>query len=115
MTIARRSISFEPRRPQGEPRGAAAPSDAPGGWLPSHAFDLATLALIAALIAGALWTFRDYAVSNDEVVQHQYGKLILDYYSSGFRDRDLFNFDNLYLYGGLFDIVAVSLAHVLPI
>lgn len=30
-------------------------------------------------------------------------------------DQTVFNFKNLYLYGGLFDIVAVGLAHVLPI
>ncbi|MBR0956592.1 hypothetical protein [Bradyrhizobium japonicum] len=71
--------------------------------------------LIAVLIILALCTFRDYAVSNDEVVQHQYGKLILDYYQSGLRNRNVFGLDNLYLYGGLFDIVAVALAQLIPI
>jgi hypothetical protein len=111
------TVAFEPHHLGNPPRGAAAGyrPEASGRWLPSDAFDWATLALIAALIVAALFTFRDYAVSNDEVVQHQYGKLILDYYESGFRDRDLFSFDNLYLYGGLFDIVAVALGHVIPI
>ena len=62
----------------------------------------------------ALWTFRDYAISNDEGVQHHYGELILDYYASGFKDHSVFNFENLYLYGGLFDIIAVGLAHLAP-
>jgi len=119
MTAARQSMSFELLRPGDRPRGTVAPSDygpdASGKWLLSDAFDLATCALIVVLIISVLWTFKDYAVSNDEVVQHQYGKLILDYYLSGFRNPDVFSFDNLYLYGGLFDIVAVTLAHLIPI
>lgn len=78
-------------------------------------FDLATLALLAMVFVAVLLTFRVYAVSNDEWVQHHYGELILDYYKSGFTDRALFQFDNLYLYGGLFDIVAVTLSHVVPL
>ncbi|MDN4983490.1 glycosyltransferase family 39 protein [Bradyrhizobium sp. WYCCWR 13022] len=101
------------------PPNVAAPSGgrlhASGRWLPTDAFDRATLALVAALAVAVLYTFRDYAVSNDEVVQHRYGQLILDYYLSGLRDRDVFNLDNLYLYGGLFDVVAVALGRLLPI
>lgn len=78
-------------------------------------FDIATVALIAALGVIALCTAGDYAVSNDEGVQHHYGELIIAYYQSGFRVRDLFTFENLYLYGGLFDVVAVALAKVIPI
>jgi Dolichyl-phosphate-mannose-protein mannosyltransferase len=80
-----------------------------------NAYDAATLALIAVLILVALCTFRDYAISNDEGVQHQYGELIIAYYTSGFRDQDLFNFQNLYLYGGLFDVLAILLNHLIPI
>jgi hypothetical protein len=78
-------------------------------------FDAAAVLLMAALVVAAFVTFKDYAVSNDEGVQHHYGELILSYYSSGFTDRSLFQFDNLYLYGGLFDIIAVTLSHHLPI
>src|SRR6185437_16176297 len=78
-------------------------------------FDIATSALLAALVVLALWTFRDYAISNDEGVQHHYGELILNYYASGFRDRSVFSFENLYLYGGLFDVIAVSLSHLVPL
>ncbi|HEY5503596.1 MAG TPA: hypothetical protein VIK28_00450 [Sedimentisphaerales bacterium] len=41
------------------------------------AFDIASLVLLIALIAIALFTFRDYAISNDEEVQHHYGELQL--------------------------------------
>jgi hypothetical protein len=81
----------------------------------ADACDIATVLLIAALVVIALCTFRDYAISNDEGVQHHYGELIIAYYTSGFRDLGVFNFQNLYLYGGLFDIVAVLLSHLFPI
>ncbi|MEH6951842.1 glycosyltransferase family 39 protein [Nitrobacter sp. NHB1] len=80
-----------------------------------EACDIATAVLIAALVVLALLTFKEYAISNDEPVQHHYGELILRYYGSGFHDQRVFGFDNLYLYGGLFDIIAVGLSHLLPI
>jgi len=78
----------------------------------SRFYDLATGGILLALAVIALFTFKDYAISNDEGVQHHYGELIIAYYRSGFAVRDLFTFQNLYLYGGLFDIIAVALAHV---
>jgi hypothetical protein len=79
------------------------------------AHDIATCVLIAALVVIALITFRDYAISNDEGVQQHYGELIIAYYASGFKDLSVFNFENLYLYGGLFDITAIFLSHLIPI
>jgi hypothetical protein len=78
-------------------------------------FDLASFILICALVGLVLLTVRDYAISNDEEVQHRYGELILAYYTSGFADRTLFNFSNLYLYGGLFDVVALLMGRVVPL
>jgi Dolichyl-phosphate-mannose-protein mannosyltransferase len=80
-----------------------------------NVYDVAAVVLIAALTVTALSTFRDYAISNDEGVQHRYGELIIAYYASGFRDQGLFNFENLYLYGGLFDVLAIMLGHLIPI
>jgi len=77
--------------------------------------DVATIVVIAALVVIALSTFKDYAISNDEAVQHRYGELIISYYASGFADQSLFNFKNLYLYGGLFDVIVVTLSHLIPI
>jgi hypothetical protein len=77
--------------------------------------DVATIVVIAALVVIALSTFKDYAISNDEAVQHRYGELIISYYASGFSDQSLFNFKNLYLYGGLFDVMVVTLSHLIPI
>lgn len=78
-------------------------------------YDFATLVLVAGLVVIALCTYKDYAISNDEGVQHHYGELIIAYYTSGFRNQGAFHFQNLYLYGGLFDIVAVALTHLVPI
>ncbi len=77
-------------------------------------YDRASLVILVALVVLAVLLFRDYGISNDEEVQHRYGELIIDYYASGFRDTALFSYKNLYLYGGLFDIIAVGLAKLLP-
>jgi hypothetical protein len=79
------------------------------------AYDLVTVVLIAALGVLALCTFKDYAITNDEEVQQRYGELIVAYYTSGLIDRGVFSFQNLYLYGGLFDVIAVALSHLVPI
>src|SRR5215510_1037050 len=76
--------------------------------------DLATVLLLGGLVVIALATIGDYAISNDEEVQQRYGELIIAWYASGFTDQTLFHFKNLYLYGGLFDIVATLLGRALP-
>ncbi|WOK17401.1 glycosyltransferase family 39 protein [Rhodopseudomonas sp. BAL398] len=75
-------------------------------------YDFGSLVLLALLSILVLATFRDYAITNDEWVQQRYGELIVAYYKSGFSDRSVFEFDNLYLYGGLFDVAAVLLHQV---
>jgi hypothetical protein len=77
--------------------------------------DLAAALLLGALIALVALTFGDYAISNDEEAQQRYGELIVAYYASGFTDQGLFHFKNLYLYGGLFDVIAVGLEKLLPL
>lgn len=79
-----------------------------------HRTDLAVLALLIVLAILAVATCHSYAISNDEPVQQHYGELIVAYYASGFTDQALFHYVNLYLYGGLFDIVAVLTQRALP-
>jgi hypothetical protein len=76
--------------------------------------DLLALAAFTLLGLLVLLTFDDYAISNDETVQHRYGEFILGYYTSGFADQALFHFENLYLYGGLFDVISILLDRLLP-
>jgi hypothetical protein len=80
----------------------------------SDIHDLLALAAFAALALLVLLTFDDYAISNDEIVQNRYGEFILAYYASGFTDQALFHFENLYLYGGLFDVISILLDRALP-
>ena len=77
-------------------------------------YDLAGAALLVVLLALVLATYNSYAISNDEELQQRYGELIISYYASGFSDRQLFHYVNLYLYGGLFDIAAVLVERLLP-
>ena len=81
----------------------------------ANKFDVAAALFFAALMALVLFTFRDYAISNDEEVQQRYGEMIVAYYASGFADQALFHFRDLYLYGGLFDLVAFGLEKLLPL
>jgi hypothetical protein len=78
-------------------------------------YDLAAVLLLGGLVLLVAFTFGDYAISNDEEVQQHYAELIIAYYRSGFTDEALFHFRNLYLYGGLFDLIAVGLEKVLPL
>ena len=84
-------------------------------WSRVDPFDLGAALLIAALAIAAFATVTDYAISNDELVQQHYGELIIAYYRSGFTDQAVFHYQNLYLYGGLFDVIAVGLQHIVPL
>ena len=78
-------------------------------------YDRLALALVMALIVLVVWTFGDYGITTDEYVQHTYGEKLWAFYLSGMTDRSVFAYDNLYLYGGLFDMVAVAIGHISPI
>src|SRR6202167_780998 len=87
-----------------------------GRWLARiDAYDFAAALVFVPLIGLVAFTFGDYGISNDEEVQQRYGELIVRYYTSGLADRAVFHFRNLYLYGGLFDVVAVGLQKLLPL
>lgn len=70
------------------------------------------LVLLAVL---ALLTFRDYGITWDEEIQRIYGDKLLAYYGSLFQDRSVFSLDNLFYYGGLFEIVAALAAKISPL
>lgn len=77
--------------------------------MPSNFYRLASYGIFAVLGLFTLLTFKHYGISNDEEVQHVYGRLLLDFYQSGFQDQSAFHYKNLYLYGGLFDVIAALL------
>ncbi|MET0292435.1 MAG: hypothetical protein ABW136_08725, partial [Steroidobacteraceae bacterium] len=80
-----------------------------------RAWDIATVVILALMAVFVLLTFDQHAISNDEPVQHKYGQLLLEYYGSGFTDQRVFHYINLYHYGGLFDLIAASLAPLVPL
>ena len=85
-----------------KPSKAQPGSPLPLPWRPRGAgqinpWDWAGSILLIVLVLLAVYTFRDYAVSNDEGVQHHYGALILAYYRSWFTDRSVFCFLRGYL------------------
>ena len=69
---------------------------------PAHLSSASTLTWLTRLfwLGLIIWvalTFRQHGISNDEYVQHTYGQMLLDWYSSGFTDQDAFHYRNLYL------------------
>ncbi|MGV3581228.1 MAG: ArnT family glycosyltransferase [Methylophilus sp.] len=78
-------------------------------------FQRLSLALFSFLAVFILVTFKQYGISNDEQVQHVYGQLLLNFYSTGFADQAAFAYKNLYLYGGFFDLIAAGLEKLLPL
>ncbi|CAA0113020.1 Uncharacterised protein [Starkeya nomas] len=98
------------------PAGSAWPvSFVARGWRSSALTRVASLALFAAVAVWIVLAFRDYGISNDEPVQHTYGQLLIAWYASGFTDDRAFHYINLYLYGGLFDLIAAGLEPYVPL
>ena len=60
-------------------------------------------------------TFRDYGVTWDEPGLRDYGRMLVDWYASGFADGRAFEFANLRYYGGGFDIVTTLLQPHMPL
>lgn len=79
-----------------------------------HWLDILSLAIILGFAAVALATFRQFGLGWDDYSQRQYGHYLLDFYSSGFRDRTALGFVNIYLYGGAFDMISALAEKVLP-
>lgn len=80
-----------------------------------HLFDdLAWVWLLAVAVLVVL-TYREYGIIWDSEVQDEYGRKLLSFYLSGFHDRSAFEFQNLYLYGGAFDLTAALLNQVSPL
>ncbi len=83
---------------------------APAGWVSRSEsldiFDQVSALFLCGLVLVVALTFRDYGIIWDEEWQNIYGKKLLSLYVSGFADTSALHYSNLYLYGGLFDLVA---------
>lgn len=79
-----------------------------------RACDLLALAVLAAVAAIALASFRDYGLGWDDFTHSEFADLIIAMYSSGFRDTRALSFVNLHMYGSGFDVLAALMHKVLP-
>lgn len=80
-----------------------------------HPADQISALLAGLALIGVFLVFKDYGLGWDDYTQWQYGHKLIDWYASGFKDQSAFNFANLYLYGGAFDMIGVLLERVLPL
>ena len=78
-------------------------------------FSRAFYCLVFLMVGSVLFLFQDFGVTWDEPNQSQYGKYVLQYYETFFRDGNALNFLDAYLYGGLFDSVAALLMRISPL
>lgn len=92
-----------------------ADADAPRRRRSSLDLDRATLGLLGAAALLVLLTFRSYGVTWDEPGLRDYGRMLVDWYASGFADDRAFAFANLRYYGGAFDIAATLLEPLTPL
>lgn len=73
-----------------------------------------SVAILILVVVIAVATFRDYGLGWDDYAHAEYGGLLLSLLGSSFADQRAFNFVNLYMYGGGFDMLAGVAAKVLP-
>lgn len=76
--------------------------------------DVVSVAILLLVVVIAGLTFRDYGLGWDDYAHSEYGGLLLSLLGSGFSDQRAFNFVNLYMYGGGFDMLAGLAAKVVP-
>jgi 4-amino-4-deoxy-L-arabinose transferase-like glycosyltransferase len=70
--------------------------------------------LFLAVTVLVLVTFTDYGITWDEDVHNYYGILVLNYYLSGLSDLRATHWQDLFNYGGAFDMLAAIVNHVSP-
>jgi 4-amino-4-deoxy-L-arabinose transferase-like glycosyltransferase len=81
---------------------------------PERLYGWALAGLFVVALAVVFATFRDYGVTWDEHYHNTYGKYLLAYYLSGFRDTAALTYHNLWLYGGAFDAPTALAKRLLP-
>lgn len=77
-------------------------------------YDRAFRGLAGCSLAVMLWLSFDYGITWDEPVQDAYGQLVWAYFRSGFTDDRALHFVNLYLYGGLFEMICAFAEKISP-
>ena len=80
-----------------------------------HLFDDLSYLWMLGVAMLVVLTYREYGIVWDAEVQNVYGQKLLAYYLSGLTDRSAFSYQNLYLYGGAFDLLAAVLNKFSPL
>ena len=82
---------------------------------PKSRWHIAALIGCAILVLGIARFGTDAGSPWDEPSQSAYGDLIVRWFTSGFRDTSATQFENLFLYGGLFEVIAQLAAKASPL
>ncbi|MCX4244480.1 ArnT family glycosyltransferase [Paraliomyxa miuraensis] len=96
------------------PWGSMHASGAKGGRI-GLVLDLASAAVIAAVIAVVLLTFRDYGITWDETWHLVYGDYILEWFLTLGADTSALCYRIDFLYGGTFDLLGAIVRRVSPL
>lgn len=80
-----------------------------------RAWDVASGVLLLALAGLMGGTFLDYGLTADEGLQQRYGRRTVRWYATLGGDRSATETNNLYLYGGAFELVAQAAQRVSPL
>jgi tetratricopeptide (TPR) repeat protein len=73
---------------------------------------LAILCLVYLCVA--LATFRDYGINPDEGLHIGYGASVVAWYTSGFAERGVFTWTDIWAYGGIYDVLSYAATEVSP-
>ena len=68
--------------------------------------------LFVSLVLVVCSTFLHYGLTYDEAVGRFYGRYVIKWYLSFFKDQSALNYYDLYLYGGFFETFAQLTAHI---
>jgi hypothetical protein len=74
-----------------------------------------TALLFVTLLGAVLATFPDYGITTDEGVQHRYGRRIVRWYATLGAADEATRANDLYLYGGFFELCAQAAVAALPL
>ena len=72
------------------------------------------IALCVVYLGVAGLTFEDYGVNPDEGLHIANGKAVVDWYASGFENREIFRWTNIWAYGGAYDVLCHFAVQVSP-
>jgi len=91
------------------------PPGLPEGSGQDRRWDVASAVLLLGLVVLVGNTFLDYGITVDEGVQHRYGRRIVRWYATPGGDRSATEANNLFLYGGGFELAAQAVEGFSPL